>query len=552
MIRLWSRLGRPARVRLIVAFSLAAAAGAMSALLLGISGWFLTASAVAGFAGAGMAFNHLYPSATVRGAAMGRIVARYGEQLVGHDATLTMSAVLRRRLFETTARATPGLARPDSDSLSIFIDDVQKAEGALLRLALPLAAAIAASLVALVFATLTGWATLVAVATGLALAGALGGTAGIKAQRDADTSLRTLSDSFRRDAAALVESRVELDALGRFSGTASALGALAEAHASQSVAAGKGPRRIAALSGGIGALSALAAVALGSTGDASVAMLAGTALATLAAHQTLSAFLGALAGYPATALALARIDTRLGSAPAITEPSEPSARAQAQADILPVVLDELTVGVTPGTPLTAPLTLSLEPGSIIEFVGPSGTGKTTLLETLARLREPCTGQLSFAGAAAGAIRSAVIRQHIGLAPQHPDVMAGTLRDALRLAKPDATDAEMTEACRIAGFAPIVARSPLGLDRPIAAGGTDLSGGELRRFAIARALVRNPRLLLLDEPFAGLDTTTRAALVQELARWAAANRSAICLVTHAPDAQAWSGLTHSRCILTRRA
>ena len=550
MIRLWTRLGRPGRARLVIAFTLAAAAGAMSALLLGVSGWFLTASAVAGVSGAGMVFNHLYPSATVRGAAMGRIIARYGEQLVGHDATLTMSAVLRRRLFETTARATPGLARPDSDSLSIFIDDVQKAEGALLRLALPLAGAIAASIVALVFAALTGIAALAAVAAGLTLACMLGGTAGIRAQREADTRLRALSDSFRRDAGSLVESRIELEALGRFATTASALGALAEKHARQTVAAGRGPRRIAALGGGIGALSALAAVALGSAGSAGVAMLAGTALATLAAHQALSAFLGALAGYPATALALTRIDTRLGAAPAIAEPATPT--TPAPDDILPVALNSLTVGITPGIPLVQPLTLTLEPGSIVEFVGPSGTGKTTLLETLARLREPCTGEISFAGIAAGSIRSALVRQHIGLAPQHPDVMAGTLRDALRLAKPDATDADMAKACRIAAFAPVVARSPLGLDRPVAAGGTDLSGGEMRRFAIARALLRNPRLLLLDEPFAGLDTTTRTDLVQGLAVWAAENRAAICLVTHAPDAQAWSGLAYSRCILKRRA
>ena len=110
MIRLWTRLGRPYAGRILLAGGLAAGGGLMAALLLGVSGWFLTASALAGASGAGLAFNHLYPSATVRGTAMGRILSRYAEQLVGHDATLRLSARLRRRLFEATARSRTGLA----------------------------------------------------------------------------------------------------------------------------------------------------------------------------------------------------------------------------------------------------------------------------------------------------------------------------------------------------------------------------------------------------------------------------------------------------------
>ena len=85
-------LGRPAKRRFALALLLSALAGASSIILLGLSGWFLTAAAVAGSAGAGYVFNHLYPSAGVRAAAFSRVLTKYGEQLIGHDATLSLSA----------------------------------------------------------------------------------------------------------------------------------------------------------------------------------------------------------------------------------------------------------------------------------------------------------------------------------------------------------------------------------------------------------------------------------------------------------------------------
>lgn len=544
MIRLWTRLGRPYAGRILLAGGLAAGGGLMAALLLGVSGWFLTASALAGASGAGLAFNHLYPSATVRGTAMGRILSRYAEQLVGHDATLRLSARLRRRLFEATARSRTGLARPDSDSLSVFMDDVGRVESALLKLWLPLAGAIAAAGVALVFAGLAGPGPLAAVVAGFGLAAAAGGF-GMAEQRRIDARLRQLNDRFRRDAAALVENRVELEALGQFGTAADGLGALAGDTARQTLQAGRRARLAAASTAGIGGLSAIAAVALG--GPAGTAILAGTALSVLAAHQSLALALSAWAAWPATALAIARVDARLAAPPGLEEPDGASLTP---ATILPVEITDLVVGVT-GSAVTARIpALCLGPASVTEITGPSGAGKTTLLETLARLRPPLAGQLRYAGIAADALRTAAVRQHVGLAPQMPDVMAGPVRDALRLAQPDADDARLREACDTALFSPVLDRSPDGLDRLLDDGGANLSGGELRRFAIARALLRGPDLLLLDEPFAGLDAPTRETLARRLAEWACRNDAAIALVTHSPDAALWPGPDYQRVELGR--
>lgn len=534
MIRLWTRLGRPHAGRIALAVLLAAIGGAMSALLLGVSGWFLTASAMAGAAGAGLAFNHLYPSATVRGTAMGRIAARYGEQLVGHDATLQISARLRRKLFEAAARTGAGLARPDSDSLAVFLDDVRLAEGALLRVWLPLAGAAAASLVALVFAALTGPAALAVVAAGLALAAGLG-RLGMAEQRRIDGRLRALNDRFRREAAALVEHRIELEALGRFADASRALGELAHDTARETLRAGRRARMTAAATAIVGGGSAVAAIAV-SVG-AGVPLLAGTALSVLAAHQALSMALSALTAWPATALAFDRLNARLAEVPAVAEPADP---ASPPATVLPVAARGLSVSA--GGPAIAIPDFVIAPASVTEITGPSGAGKTTLLETLGRLRDPAGGELSYGGQAAGTLRSAAVRQRIGLAPQMPDVMAGSLADALRLAQPDAGAERLRAVCTLAALDSVLDRSPAGLGQTLDEGGTNLSGGELRRLAIARAVLRDPDLILLDEPFAGLDAPTRQALAGRLAQWAAAHGAAIALVTHAPDPTLWPGLT----------
>ena len=539
MISLWTRLGRPYKRRIALAFVLAGAGGIMAALLLGISGWFLTASALAGAAGAGQAFNHLYPSATVRGTAMGRILARYGEQLVGHDATLRLSARLRRLLFEATARSRPGLARPDTDSLSVFLDDVKESESALLRLFLPLASAACAGLVALVFAALTGPFALTAIAAGFVLAAGIG-RFGMAEQRRIDRHLRALSDAYRRQAASLVENRIELEALGRFGEAADALSALARDNARETLRAGRRARIAAAMTTIIGGLSAIAAIALDR--DAGTALLAGTALSVLAAHQALAMALGAWMAYPRTALALQRIDTRLSAPPAICDPDHGTPPS---ATILPIEAHELVVGPDAAHPLACIGALAIKSASVTEVTGPSGTGKTTLLETLARLRPPLDGELRYGGHAADTQRSAAIRQHIGVAPQLPDMMAGTVRDALLLAQPDAGDARLLQACDTAVFSPGQRGGTDLLDLQLEDGGANLSGGELRRLAIARALLRDPELLVLDEPFAGLDGPVRTALGRNLASWALRHDAAILVVTHAPDALLWPGLVHDR-------
>ncbi|MDX8152397.1 thiol reductant ABC exporter subunit CydD [Patulibacter brassicae] len=160
--------------------------------------------------------------------------------------------------------------------------------------------------------------------------------------------------------------------------------------------------------------------------------------------------------------------------------------------------------------------LRIGAGRTTALVGPSGSGKTTLLRLLAGLRSPDAGSVRCGGRPIDAGDLAAWRDGIAWVPQRPTLLPGTLRDNLQ---PPASrsDRSLTGALRTAGLGPLLAALPAGLDTPMGEGGLPLSAGELRRLAVARALLREPRLVLVDEPTANLDPDAAASVVAALDR-----------------------------------
>jgi ATP-binding cassette subfamily B protein len=146
-------------------------------------------------------------------------------------------------------------------------------------------------------------------------------------------------------------------------------------------------------------------------------------------------------------------------------------------------------------------------GETIAFAGPSGSGKSTLVKLLLGLYRPISGEIYFNGYPASKIRYNPLRRQIGFVAQDPQLFAGTIRENLLFVKPDATDAEMLDALHRAACDELLNRSAQGLDSVIGEGGIKLSGGEKQRISIARALLRQPRLLLFDEATSSLDSLT---------------------------------------------
>ena len=161
------------------------------------------------------------------------------------------------------------------------------------------------------------------------------------------------------------------------------------------------------------------------------------------------------------------------------------------------------------------LDLDLPPGRRVALIGPSGAGKSTVAAVLLRFRDPVGGSVTLNGADLASYAAEAVRAVIGGCPQDPHIFDGNIRDNLRLARADATDDELAAAAARARLLPWIDSLPLGWDTPVGAHGAAMSGGERQRLALARALLADPAVLILDEPTAHLDPEARAALTADL-------------------------------------
>jgi ATP-binding cassette subfamily B protein len=162
-------------------------------------------------------------------------------------------------------------------------------------------------------------------------------------------------------------------------------------------------------------------------------------------------------------------------------------------------------------PVLRGVTLQVGPGQTTAVVGSTGTGKTTLISLVPRLFDVTQGTVLVGGVDVRDLDFETLRGRIGLVPQRAYLFSGTVATNLRYGNPDATDDELWAALEVAQARDFVEAMPEGLDAPIAQGGTNVSGGQRQRLAIARALVRKPEIYLFDESFSALDTGTDARL-----------------------------------------
>ena len=168
-------------------------------------------------------------------------------------------------------------------------------------------------------------------------------------------------------------------------------------------------------------------------------------------------------------------------------------------------------------PVLSGVSFRAEPGETVAIVGSTGAGKTTLVSLLPRLFDVTAGEVLVNGADVRDARLDALWATIGLVPQRPFLFTGTVGSNLRFGRDDATDDELWRALSIAQGSDFVAQMDGGLDAPIAQGGTNVSGGQRQRLAIARAIVHRPRILVFDDSFSALDLTTDARLRQALWR-----------------------------------
>lgn len=546
MIRLWSLLDSRAKAAFIGGLALSVLASVAGILLLGLSGWFLTASGLAGAAGAGLVFNHLYPSAGVRLAAFIRVTARYGEQITGHDAILRLSSALRAKLFERGAHARRGLAPIAAGELSALIDDVDAAEAGFLRVVLP-ALAIGAGAVAAIgvvcFADPT--AGLLAMGAAALIIGYLPLKA---ARRSHDLAARLAADAegARSHVSRLVENAVELDVIGALpSSCAESAGRLTSLQ--------NGQAQIEHPFLGLGGLiaftgAALALACLARADAAGIALATGAALALIAAFEAAGAMTKVLDAAPRAVASARRLEARLDAS---ATPQEP-ASAAALESVFPIHAQGLVIAPAEDADAISIPDFTLSAGMLLEVIGVSGSGKTTLAETLLRLQPLRAGDLTYAGQGFDRARTPAVLERIAISPQLPDFLPRSLRAQFQLARPAASDADMMAALDFACVGEAVRVRPLGLDTGIDADGGGFSGGELRRIGLARAILCDPEVLILDEPFAGLEAALADRLTAHLADWTAAGARALIVLRHEADTRPWPSIRRQTIALPANA
>ncbi len=177
------------------------------------------------------------------------------------------------------------------------------------------------------------------------------------------------------------------------------------------------------------------------------------------------------------------------------------------------------------------ITFGVKTGETIAFVGPSGSGKSTLMKLLLGLYKPVNGEICFNDVVSSQIRYNQLRRQIGFVSQDTQLFAGTIKENLLFVKADATDAEISNALHQASCDQLIKLSPNGMDTVLGEGGMKLSGGEKQRISIARAILRQPRLLIFDEATSALDSLTEEEITTTIRKLSGSREQITLIIAH---------------------
>jgi ATP-binding cassette subfamily C protein CydC len=503
--------------------------------LISLSGWLITACAVAGIAapdGVAFSFNFMQPAAEIRALAIIRTVARYAERVVTHNATLKTLSSVRVWLFSRLAALSSRQlsASRGGDVLSRLTQDIDALDALYLRLLLP---------ACMVFLTIVGAAlflyyfsptlSLIIVLMLLSVTVLTPWLFYMLGQQSARLSVTVVAD-LRMKVIDMIQGLADLIAFRAVQQVQQSALTFSVLHIQYQ---GKINRLFAGLTAINTLISQMAVV---------VMLVIGADLfqrEELAAAEWVMLTLCVMLFFELVATAAQSfqvIAATQQSALRIKElADQPVAIKRTVNSLLLPKGNEITLKQVSfcypeqQNNLLKSISLTIPEAKKIAIIGASGVGKTTFLNLLLRYDDPQSGVIELSGCGYQRLQQADLVSRFGLLSQRSQIFAASIKDNLRIAKPDATDNELVQVIENAGLAEFYKQLPDGLNTWIGEDGRTISGGEARRLTLARVLLKNAPILLLDEPTEGLDMQTEHEVLEVLKVYA--RRKTVILVTH---------------------
>lgn len=530
-------LARPWRGWMGLAVIVACATVLASVALMGVAGWFIAAMGIAGVT-TGM-MNYFLPAAGIRFFAIVRTGGRYGERLLSHEATFRLLAGLRFWLFRRLIPLSPGQlqARRGGDLAGSLQSDVETLQHAYLRLASPVAVALACSVTVVLVVAVLHPPTALALAVLLVVAGGLVPALARRAALSPGAAAVASRAALRVATVDLLQGLTDLRVAGAVDRHLAIIDGLGERLVDNQCRASKAgvmAEAAVGLSAGLAlwcaALLASASVAAGGLlPGVAPALVPALALAALAAFEAVAPMPAAMERWGEVRAAARRIFDLADRSPAIVAGPDPSPVPRDAS----IVFSSVRLRYAPDLPPALDgLDLAIPDGRPIAILGPSGAGKSSLGRLLVRFWE-YEGEIRLGGHDLRRYRPEDLRRLVGIATQDAQLFHGSIRDNLLMAVPEAEAAAMDHVLEIVQLSGFVRDLPDGLDTWIGEAGARLSAGQARRLVLARALLRDPRILILDEPTENLDAGTAREVLAALR--SVTERRTVILITHDPRA-----------------
>ena len=486
----------------------------------------------------------------VRVFAISRVIARYLERYVGHLGTFRTLTRIRVWFYRGVEPLAPAGLQDHrrGDLLTRISDDVDTLQDLSLRVAVPpIAAALTTVLAAVVLGSF-GPALAVTVVVFLVLCGVVLPLVTRRLTREPAVVALLEAASVTATVVECLDGISDLVAAGR----RDLLVDPVEAATARQLAAQRSLARTRALTGSLATLltgsCAAVVLALGTSmvrdGAIDGVYLAVLPLVAIVAFESVQPLATAIEHLDRSRAAALRLFDVVDQRPAVTEPPHP---VELAVDTTAPAIEFLDVDFTyPGadTPVLRGTRMVIPAGSRVALVGPSGSGKSTMVDLLLRFREVDRGQINFFGTDVATARADDVRHHIAVVAQNDHLFDTTVRDNLLLGDGEADDDRLMAACRAAAFDEVLDSMDAGLDERVGEDGDRLSGGERQRLMVARALLTDAPVLVLDEATAHLDPATRARVLDGMAEWRpggttvliahdAATLTGVDLVLHVP-------------------